>query len=297
MSFDSAPSGGRPRWSRPAIGSAVPLILVLAMWLAMRPYVGVFHDARLYLVQALRTLEPGRYDQDLFFTHGSQDSFTVFTAGYAPLVAWLGSARAHFAATVVGEAFWLAALTALSRTIFLRRAERWLAVGAAVVLWARYGGAGVFAYAEPFATPRLFAEALVMAGLALGLRRRWLLAAAVLILAAALHPLVAACGAGVLLVLAALDDRRVWIVIGVAAAGGALAVAVGPFAHALARYDDAWFQVVLLRCRFVFMTHWTWRDFCQVGAVLAVLIPSDKVDAVTAEQILNKYGATNISTY
>jgi len=258
---------------RRGILSAIPFLLVLAMWVATRPYVGVYHDARLYLVQALHALQPGRYDQDLFFRYGSQDAFTIFTAGYAPVVAWLGPAPAHFAVTIAGEALWLAGLFALIWTIFPRRPERWLAVGGVVVLWAGYGGGGIFTYAEPFATPRLFAEALVMAGLALGLRGRSIWAVALLILAAAIHPLAAAGGAGVLLVRAALDDRRIWVVIGVVAAAAALAVAfgMGPFARALTRYDNAWFQVVVLRCQFVFITRWFWADFCQAAATLAVV--------------------------
>jgi hypothetical protein len=243
------------------------------MWIATRPYRGVVHDARLYLIQALRALEPGRYDQDLYFKFGSQDAFTIFTAGYKPLVVWLGPAGAHLAATLGGEALWLSALMALIWSVFPSRAERWLAVGGAVLLWAGYGGGRVFTYGESFATPRLFAEALVMAALALGLRKRLIVAAAVLVVAGLIHPLAAACGAGVLLVRAALHDRRVWIVIGALAAAGVLAAAsgLGPFTRALAHYDDAWFQVVRLRNSFVFLTGWSQSEYCQVAATLAVL--------------------------
>jgi hypothetical protein len=272
MSLDSAPGVDPAAGARAGIGSAIPLILILALWVAGRPYFGIIHDARLYMVQALQALHPGRYDQDIYFRYGSQDAFTIFTAGYKWLVAWLGPAQAHFAATMAGEALWLAALFALAWAIFPRRAERWLAVGGVVALWARYGGAGVFSYAEPFATPRLFAEALIMAGLACGLRGRSILAAILLVLAGAIHPLAAACGAGVLLVWAAFADRRVWFVIAAVAIAGVLAAALGagPFARAFSRYDDTWFRVVALRCRFVLITHWSSKDFYRVCATLAV---------------------------
>ena len=46
-------------WNKPDIlSTAVLLTLIAALWLATRPYPGIVHDARFYMVQALRELDP-----------------------------------------------------------------------------------------------------------------------------------------------------------------------------------------------------------------------------------------------
>jgi hypothetical protein len=266
--------------------SLAPLALILAIWIAARPYYGIVHDARLYMVQALHALQPSRYDQDLYFRYGSQDAFTIFTAGYKWLVAWLGPAAAHLAATVGGGALWLAALFALVWTVIPGRRERWLAVAGVILLDPKYGG--IFSYGEAFATPRLFAEALVMAALALGVRGRAIVAWALLVLAGLVHPLAAAGGAGVLMVRAAIADRRAWIAIGALAGAAWLVATIGvdPFARVLARYDDAWFKITETRAYFVLLSHWTWWGGCQVAAALAILALAWRLAEAPARRLM-----------
>ena len=38
---------------------------IAAIWIAFHPYQGIFHDTRLYTIQALSHLEPTRYSDDL----------------------------------------------------------------------------------------------------------------------------------------------------------------------------------------------------------------------------------------
>src|SRR5476649_2688108 len=61
------------------------LLLACLAWLLVRPYQGVRHDGILYLGQALHLLHPDILGHDLFFSHGSQDQFTLVT----PPLAWL----------------------------------------------------------------------------------------------------------------------------------------------------------------------------------------------------------------
>ncbi len=58
-------------------------LLVCLAWLLVRPYQGVRHDAILYLDQALHLLHPDIFARDLFFSHGSQDRFTLVTPSLA----------------------------------------------------------------------------------------------------------------------------------------------------------------------------------------------------------------------
>ena len=69
-----------------ATGRAALVLALAALWLLGRRYAGITHDATLYVVQGLRRLDPGSFDQDLFFAHGAQDDFTVFPRFYAPLI-------------------------------------------------------------------------------------------------------------------------------------------------------------------------------------------------------------------
>ena len=68
-------------WSR--------LLLVAAVYLIARPYWGIAHDAQIYVGQALNLSHPGLLANDLFFRYGSQDRFTIFSAIFGPLVAWV----------------------------------------------------------------------------------------------------------------------------------------------------------------------------------------------------------------
>src|SRR3989442_9336485 len=70
--------------------TAALLGAVAVIWLATRPYFGVALDARFYMVEALHTLAPRRYPQDLYFQFGSQGKFSLFTLLYLPLLRTFG---------------------------------------------------------------------------------------------------------------------------------------------------------------------------------------------------------------
>lgn len=248
------------------------VLLLVSLWVATHTYLGINHDARLYTIQALNSLEPGRFNADLFFKFGSQDKFTLFTAAYKPLVAVAGPWAANILATAAGEGLWLIASMFLMRTLFARRTEFLFASAAIIALQSGYGGDGIFHYAEPFATPRLYAEALAIFALGMALRSRPALSALFLVASAVVHPLMALGGAGVVVVIAALHDRRVWISIGLAAAAGVVLAAAGvdPFSRALLRFDDSWFRIVLHRCDYASLSRWKIWDLCQVVAVFSV---------------------------
>jgi hypothetical protein len=71
-------------------------------------------------------------------------------------------------------------------------------------------------------------------------------------------------GGGVVALLAALRNRRLWFVYLIlaailVAAIGALAVnGIEPFARALMQFDGTWFEIVHRRCWFAFVTRWQW---------------------------------------
>ncbi len=61
----------RIAWSATGAGMVLGIAAVRT---ASRPCHGIWHDARLHVVQALHNLHPQRYSNDLLFRYGSRDS-------------------------------------------------------------------------------------------------------------------------------------------------------------------------------------------------------------------------------
>ena len=102
----------------------LPLILMTmaAFWLASHPWRGIWHDNVLYAAQALRRLYPLNFQHDLYFLHGSQDAFTIFSPLYAAAIAALGLPGATLTLLIAGYLLWIAAaaylLSALLRGFY-----------------------------------------------------------------------------------------------------------------------------------------------------------------------------------
>jgi len=240
---------------------------IAVLWLATRPYPGVVFDARFYMVEALRALDPTHFDRDLYFQFGSQGNFSLFTKLYLPFLHLFGIGATAFILTVAGHALWLFALVRLIRGL-VGRQWFWLSLAMSVGMLHSYPGG--FGYGENQLTARLFAEAMVMLGLSL-LAARPFWAATLLGLAAAFHPLMALAGIAVALVYLALGRPVWWAVM---AAGGALAVALGlagvaPFANLFRTIDPEWLAIINVRSMYCFMSNWSMEFFVQAAAVLA----------------------------
>lgn len=101
------------------------LLALLAVWLYARPWAGIWHDTRLYAAQALRLLNPGQFEHDLYFMFGSQDAFTLFSPLYSVFILALGlDAGSHLLHTL-GSVLWLAAAWYLLSGL-LRGAMLWV---------------------------------------------------------------------------------------------------------------------------------------------------------------------------
>ena len=240
---------------------------VLLLWLETRRYFGVVFDARFYMLEALRALHPAAYAGDLYFQFGSQGSFSAFTRLYLPLLPVFGVGMTGIILTIVGQLLWLAGLFLLTRRIVGDRLM-WLSMAVVIGMLSLYPGG--FLYGEGYVTARLFAEAFVMMGLS-QLSKRPLLAIAVLLLAAALHPLMALPGLAVAFVWLALGQPRWWLVMaGGVAAALALAVAgMAPFTNLLRTVDPAWLAVIKARSMQCLLSSWDMDWFRQAAAVIA----------------------------
>ena len=254
----------------------VPLLawlIVPIAWLVARPYLGIRHDAMLYTAQALHQIWPSIFSQDVFFAHGSQDSYSVFSSVIAWLFEQLGVAAAEAYVPLVFHALLLLAAGWLLRASkVLSDFEVWLGLLALAAFPHLYDGQSIFAFAEPFLTARTVAEPLCLLAMGLLLNRRLLAAGVTVALAAIVHPLITL---PVLLVgwicLCVGNRRWIWAacLLPVPVALGFLGVA--PFDQLLARYDTLWWAEVLDRNTQVLLGHWPMVGWQTVLFDLALL--------------------------
>ncbi len=258
--------------------------MLAALWLASHPYQGVFHDSRLYTLQALAAHDPARYGADLFLAFGSQDRFTLFSPLYRPFVAVLGVGSGNMTLLLLVAALWVASAAALAGGWL---GDRRLAVAGAAAAIALPGGI-VFVYGEGFLTPRLLAEALVLLALAALVRGRPFAAAAGVAAAGLFHPLTALPAAALLFLHESRDRRWLWLAaVGAVAAGIGLALAgVDPFARLLQRFDSEWLAIIARRDNYCFIGNWTGREWLSATNVLAVAVLAVARGPVQARRLL-----------
>jgi hypothetical protein len=240
----------------------VVLAALVACVAALRPYTGVVGDSVLYMGGALAALDPQGIGQDPMWRLDGQMRFSLFPMLLRPLVATFGVAHASIAVAATGLLLWSAALVAFARALAGREAA--IAVVLACASFpAAYNSHATVYFGEPVATPRVFAEAAVLAALAATLAGRGLLAVAFSTLAALLHPVMASAGIGALFVYLVALDRR-WLVAGGLAAAFCIAAALlgVPFLDRLTtRIDSQWLAMLRGPDDYLFPTTWPERAF------------------------------------
>lgn len=252
------------------IASLVWLLIALIAWLMAHPYVGVRHDAYLYVGQALRHLYPAEFAQDVFFRYGSQDDYTWFSRLYAWGISSLGLATAHMLLVLVAQISFLTTLWLLLRRMFAKPEGR-LSLIFVAAFPAIYGGGFCLAYGESFLTARNFAEPACLMGLFLLLgQRRWP-ALACIGVGASLHPLIALPALAVWwLYSAMLESRFYWgLTLALIPLGAAMA---GKLPILTQVYDaDWWTWMQWANAWLVLPSHWEYVDwFIIVSDVLAL---------------------------
>lgn len=267
---DSTSPPGKAAWRRP-IPAWIGCLVVASAWLGARPYFGIRHDGILYMGQVINRLWPGLLANDMFFRHGSQDQFSLYSRLVAWLLSFLPLLPTEFCLLIAGQVALVWAIWQLIKNE-ISPLECWLGLVAVAVTSHWYGGLKVFAYGEEFLTARTFAEPLVLLALAHGMRRRWGLSMALGLLAMLLHPLIGLSGMA-LLYLQFARGRRLWpYVLACLIAFCALAFAsVPPFSQFLVSYDPDWWAVVYRFNRQVALTGWDVQDYQVIAVDVTVL--------------------------
>ena len=246
-------------------------LLGLALILLLRRYGGIDHDAALYLGQTLRTRAPGIFDQDLFFLHGSQGSYTLFPWLLSLSFAWFDPSEVFQWGTLAGLLGFAAAGWYCLRALLPESQRVWAWLGV-LCLPPVYGRTSIFGYGEAFLTPRPFAEALCLLGIGLLARGRWWPAAACAAVAGLLHPLQLLAALLVAWPWLVLRDRRwlhaAWLGLPVAVLAFA---GVAPFDGLFQPVDTEWLQELRALNGQLFVTGWAMLDYVVLGFDMFVL--------------------------
>ncbi len=244
--------------------------LIAAVLVAAHPYAGVVHDGILYLAQALAHIYPDIYAGDLFFKWGSQDQYSVFSSLYSALIASLGLNEANVLLVVLSQGVFLGASFLVVRRLLPPGLH-----GFGLLMLACsngiYGGQFIFRVAEPFVTPRPFAEAATLFAVALLVSGRKFSALAVLLGSALLHPLVALAGLLYAWIYLVMQDRRwAWALL-LAVPGLAAGLAgMEPFVQLFRQFDPEWLATLVDRNPHIFLKRWTSHDWSLVACDLAI---------------------------
>ncbi|MEN9419102.1 MAG: hypothetical protein RI988_2722 [Pseudomonadota bacterium] len=259
---------------RPGVVAWIGAALVLGLWLVARPYLGVRHDGVLYLAQTLQHLYPGLLDRDVFFAHGSQDRFTLFSDALALAQRAFGLAGSQLVMLAVSHAAVLVIAAWLVQPL-ARAQERWLALASLAVMSHFYGGHAIFAFTETFVTARTLAEPLALLALALWLAGRRAYALVALLGAGLTHPLVALPVAVVGWCLLVLRDRR-WAALALAAPLLLVPAGLGlaPFDGLLTSMDGRWLTGAQELSPHLYLSLWRlpeWMVLAMDACVLAAV--------------------------
>jgi hypothetical protein len=282
----SAPADGAHQARDPngpaRLAFAVYAAICALAWGAAHTYRGIVHDARLYTLQALAHLHPTSLGFDVFLRYGSQDRFTLWSPLYAAAIERFGLEPAAALLTATSQIAVIAAAWLLVRRL---APARFALLGLAVLIAipGDYGPDRIFTVIEAFSTPRMAAEALVLAALGAlwGAREaaaavwgaREAAAAMCLALALALHPIIAAPGVGLWLWshARARPERRRSIALWTALLAACLLTA-GLATGMSLRFDAEWLALVRGRSPYLFLSGWRAADWNGAGLVAAILI-------------------------
>ncbi len=237
----------------------------------IHPYRGLEHDSVLYAVLALARLHPAALGHDLFVRYGAQDHYTIFSPLFAAAIQAWGLERGAAILAFATHAAFFGAAWLLARRL-MPTSEALLALGLLAALPSWYGSNSVFAYIEGFLTPRQLAEAFALAGIAAALCSRQLLAGALMTVALLLHPIIAAAGITLWIILfpGFSRPRVAAVVVGILGIAliGASATGLGPFAH----FDAKWLHILQTRLTYLYPTRWTLTEWTAMGIRAAVLV-------------------------
>lgn len=251
---------------------AAAFLMALAFWLSANRYLGIDHDARLYVLMASHWLSPDSYARDPWFAFGSQDDWSLFSPYLGIILKLLGVSHGALLATLIQAVLFCVAALYLGGTMFRGRAGM-LAGFLIASIPILYSPRGMLFVTEGFVTARGLAIPLSLLGVGLAFRKRRVPSLAATAAALLLHPIMAFAPAAVSVMLLAGKRRAKWLFI--LAALGIVVVFGTALSGRLSLVDDAWYYYASPAI-LVFIDQWLVSDlpdllFWAVPLVTAAL--------------------------
>lgn len=245
-------------------------LMAVAAWLLQHPLASITHDSLLYTLFALVRLHPDTLGADVVVRFGSQDRFTFFSPLYAAAIQLLGVEHAAALLLAVSEAAFFACGWLLARR-FMSRLDATLGLALLAAVPGEYGSGVMFHFLEDFLTPRMPAEALVVAAILAALSERYWLGAGCIIAAMLIHPIMGAAGAA-FMVLCFLVPLRPRLTLTVAAVSYAIGLGVVLAVAPLGRLTDPdWARALDATVPYLFVSTWPLEDWSRIAVPLAAL--------------------------
>ena len=238
---------------------------------------GIDHDAALYLGTGLLRQSPDIFSQDLFFAYGSQGDYTLFPWLLGHLLTWFKPVPLFQWGGLLGLLFF-AGTSWYCISNLLGRRWRYVAWLGVICLPSCYGQITIFSYAEPFLTPRPFAEGFGLLAIAFLASGRYKTSAVSILAAVMFHPLQAVGAALIALPWLVLRDRRwlhlFWLAIPPLLAG---IYGVHPFDGMFRSLDSYWYGELDNLHQHLFITRWSQQNFQLVLFDFCILISAWRV--------------------
>ena len=231
-------------------------------------------DAGIYVAGVRHILDPALYPLNAVFPAAfARLSIFPWTIAALARTTHLPLAWILLAAHLVSILLFLTACRMLAARLFLSERSRWCAVLlAAACFTLPVAGTALFVM-DPYLTARSFSTPLSLMALAACIdrgKRAWLRAALLLILAALVHPLMAAYAFAFVLIHGVIAGRRTRIAVilcGLAAAAAGIAFLLSLAEPVSPAYREA---VLLPAHAFLFLARWRWYE--DLGLVLPLLL-------------------------
>lgn len=260
-------------------------LLGLALWLNANPYIGIDHDARLYVLAAYRWLNPDAFARDPWFLFGSQDDYSLFS----PMLVWFlhtfGVANGALMATLLQGVLFSFACIFLGRAALGRTAYP-LAALLMLSFPILYSPQALLFVTEGFVTARGFAIPISIMGLACAVQGRSIVAIAILVVASLLHPIMSAAPVAVTLFVLAPHRLRPWLL--VLGWAGYLVALIAAIHGALPLMDGEW-ETLVSPSVLVFINPWISQVLPVFGFWAVLLAIAWRNGAVLSMRIA--YGA------
>ncbi|MFO0867183.1 MAG: hypothetical protein U0744_21515 [Gemmataceae bacterium] len=274
--------------------------VVLFAHLIFVPYLGIYHDARLYSGQVLSHLHPEIYGRDLFFRFGSQDAFSIFSTIMRPLVAWLGVSTAFWIGYAVATSMFVGGALRLTRRLLPDEPIAAMFAGLATVMVPlSYCGLRAMTVHEQFLTSRLMGTALAIWGLSYAIEARWKTAVLWMFAALFVHPLMAV-GGWLTLIACWIQVRfggktLAWMLVGSIAFSAMLFAMPSVASRFLKTVDPVWEDAILRSSWYQYPSRWWWSDWANLGiSGLLLLLALLRMPASPQRSFLTAVGLVSV---